>query len=164
MTEEWCVIPSYPCFEASSFGNIRRVRGGRESRLRRPKRRHVTNKGYLAVGLGNGKKVQVHQLVAEAFLGPARGLHVNHKNGLKTDCRISNLEYVTKLDNERHAQELGLSPWGDRNGRAKLANAQIAEIKRRSRSGEVCKELAREFCVSESHVRNLRNGNRAERV
>ena len=162
--EEWRSIPSFTDFEASSLGNVRRVLGGQASKRGKPKRRHVNNKGYWAVGMGKNLKIQVHQLVAAAFFGPARGRHVNHDNGNKLDCRVSNLEYTTKRGNELHAEKMGLTAWGEKNGRSKLTDMQISEIKRRAREGEPCRALGLEFDVSESHVRNLRNGNRAKRV
>lgn len=76
----------------------------------RPARR---NDGYLMVSgyLGDGRRklVCVHRLVAEVFLEPDESRpFVNHKNGVKTDNRAANLEWVTAGENVRHAVRTGL--------------------------------------------------------
>ena len=59
--------------------------------------------GYLAVRV-NKKCVLVHRVIARLFLGePDKGCMVNHKNGVKTDNRPANLEWVSQADNNRHA-------------------------------------------------------------
>src|SRR5690606_19047810 len=68
---------------------------------------------YLKVALRNemdGKyhQIPVHRLVALAFHGDYPHLVVNHKNGIKTDNRPDNLEYVTHQENVVHAISSGL--------------------------------------------------------
>lgn len=64
-----------------------------------------TNKGYLQVALrqnGETKRQYVHRLVAQTFLDnpdPQKFTQVNHKNGIRTDNRLSNLEWVTPTQN-----------------------------------------------------------------
>jgi hypothetical protein len=66
--------------------------------------------GYLVVSLcknGTIKKISTHRLVALSFIGDSN-LTVNHKNGIKTDNRIENLEWASHSDQQKHAIRAGL--------------------------------------------------------
>lgn len=75
-------------------------------------KQHVDRYGYKRVNLSIcGKNVQklVHRLVAEAFIpNPCKKPQVNHKNGIKLDNSIENLEWVTNEENRAHAVKNGL--------------------------------------------------------
>lgn len=68
--------------------------------------------GYPVVSLcNNGKAFQYrkHRLIAEAMIpNPNNFPEVNHKNGIKTDCSVENLEWVTHRENNLHALRTGL--------------------------------------------------------
>lgn len=67
--------------------------------------------GYrIACPFGKGKKrFQVHILVALAFIGGIpKGKIVNHKDGIKDNNKVENLEIITVSENSRHAVQKGL--------------------------------------------------------
>jgi hypothetical protein len=95
-------------YEVSNLGSVRNFR------TKQFRRFGIDRDGYLALPYRkNGRKgkwseISVHCLVAVAFLGPRPGgLEINHKNGIKTDNRSENLEYITHDENIAHATRMG---------------------------------------------------------
>lgn len=127
------------------------------------------NSGYVvaAIELPTGpSSVLIHRLVWTYFVGPIPdGLEVNHRNGVKTDNRLANLEVVTPRENKRHAREdTKVTPplavmRGEAAPAAKLTRAQVVEIRiRYSRGGVSQHALGREFGVSQASIFELLHG------
>lgn len=79
--------------------------------------KQIDGKGYETVMLTIGGKCirrRVHRLVAITYLGkPTKnGMTVNHKNEIKTDNRLENLEWIELADNLRYGTR------GEKVGRA----------------------------------------------
>jgi len=117
--------------------------------------------GYLGCYIGLYKKthhfLRLHRMVALAFLENPNNLpEVNHIDCNKKNNCLNNLEWVTTKENNRHARENGLIPNnnGIKNGRAKLTDNQVLEIRKKYTGvrGEIA-ELAREYCVSWSLIK-----------
>ena len=96
--EEWKDIPGYDGrYQASSLG---RVRNAKTKCILRPA---INSGGYKHVSLGRHNDKRVHRIIALTFLpNPSNLRDVNHKNGVKTDNCINNLEWVSHADNEIH--------------------------------------------------------------
>lgn len=122
--------------------------------------------GYFAIGLRDGRdrfKVLAHRLVWFHHNGRIPdGLTINHKNGVRTDNRLSNLEVLDMSGQMLHALHvLGTYPPqdGQHNHAAKLKSDDV-DLIRILRGRERAHVLAQRFGVSESHIRRIWRGAR----
>ena len=124
--EVWKDVVGYEgYYQVSNLGNVKSVDRyvsnnskqmlvkGRLMNLKQDK------KGYLRVNLSKNNHVTftpVHRLVAMAFIPNLENKpQVNHIDGVKTNNNVSNLEWVTNLENMQHAVRSGLFPYAGPN-------------------------------------------------
>jgi len=109
---EWAECPSWKGYAADRDGRIINPRGV----ILKQHKGHVNHKAtfYMKVSAcreGEKKCHGVHQLVADAWLGPCPdGMEVDHKDFDKANNRPSNLEYVTHQENVQRARDAGRFP------------------------------------------------------
>ena len=108
--------------------------------------------GYLRVTL-LGETRKVHRLVAIAFIpNPERKTQVNHINGIKTDNRVENLEWVTHSENMIHAYKTGLT-CGHTGRRDKGNNKFGEEWTELNNKGVSLREISRMYGVTHHTVK-----------
>jgi hypothetical protein len=159
--EIWKPILGFEGFyECSSFGNFRSVRGGKGTRFHKPIKTWQSDRGYARIELRVNRKrhkVFAHRLIAKTFFGDS-DLTVNHKNGIRHDNRIENLEFLSSGDNTRHAARITGRNQGEKHGRAKLNNADAKAIRIQRESGQRVADIAKQYGVARSTISMLLTG------
>lgn len=145
----WKVIPGHPDYEVSDEGEVRSNKQA-TPRILKPHRQGRGLK-YLKVNLWCGsrdkrKQAKVHQLVAEAFLGPCpEGCHVRHLDGDPSNNHVSNLAYGTQSENENDKLQSGT--YG-----MKLTVLAVKAIRSLAKIGFPHKRLAQIFGVNPKYI------------
>lgn len=127
-------------YSISNYGRIRRETGQYKGHISRGQLND--NNGYLkfVMRIKPKKSIQyLHRLVACAFLnnGKNSSLVVNHKDGIKTNNHVSNLELVTFAENIIHSYRTGMSPSGQDHTWAKLTTNEVIAIRDLFDSGKL---------------------------
>lgn len=131
---------------------------------------HINSVGYYTTDFQVNKikkTVAIHRLIAEAFiLNPENKATVNHKDGIKTNNTISNLEWATYSENNKHATDNNLrqSPWtgkfGADNPRSKPV-IQYDKAYNKINEFNNAREAQRITGISYKHISSCCLGNRS---
>lgn len=121
-------------------------------------KKYLQYKGYEIVYLGLGKRSEsktffVHRLVAKTFIPNPNNLpEINHKNCVKLNNRVENLEWCTHLQNMQHAYANGLvgHARGEDNPRSKINQRKANRIRKSYANGKITqRQLARLYGVNQ---------------
>ncbi|MEX0313769.1 MAG: HNH endonuclease [Allomuricauda sp.] len=122
--------------------------------------KNKTKKGYLVVSAkkaGNKpRNFGVHQLVADAFLGPKPNLHeIRHLDGNPSNNSPENLSYGTAKQNAQDRKRHGNYFSGEDHHNAKLTNKDAIRIRTLRKKGLKVKRLANQFHVSVATIESI---------
>lgn len=123
--------------------------------------------GYRAITLCNKKGKQtlsIHRLVAMSFLplsGRYKDFKVNHKDGIKTNNSVDNLEWCTQYQNIRHSIETGLKKkkFNEEAPNWELTNREVKAIRTLYSKYKIKQRyIAQAFDISQCHVSDISRG------
>ncbi len=163
MNEIWKPIINFEkYYEVSSQGRIKRTAKGNGTWPGRILKQALSKNGYSQVYLCKNNKMffkQVHRLILESFYRlPKIKEQCNHKNGIKDDNRLENLEWVSQSQNQKHRYETlghyGLV--GSKNPNSKLTKKEVLEIRQLCEKKQKLKDIAKKFNVTFQTISDIK--------
>lgn len=135
---------------------------------------HISNKflkqsyskksGYMVY---SSKLGSVHRLLVTHFIGEIpEGMCVNHKDGNKLNNDLSNLEIVSRSENQKHAylHKLQLPQKGEKNGTAKISNDECEKLCKMLLDGYSNDDIGKRFNLHPRYVSLIRHGRRWKHI
>ena len=163
--EIWKAVPGYEAiYQVSNLGRFRSMIQRMGTQVGDILKGSESAAGYHQIRLtdifGRKKRYSSHRLVLHTF-NPVEGcekLDVNHKNGLKGDNRIENLEWATRSENILHAIHVlktRVVLRGEDASNAKLTDNQVRAIRRAWNNGRYISDLAALCNVSQYSIHRI---------
>lgn len=166
---KWLSIPNFPGYEVSNYGEVRSFwrrssngygKGGKRILAEKPQiiLRPRLVRGYSTVGLRQNGKIhtfKIHSLVLHSFIGPRPiNMECCHNDGRKTNNFLENLRWDTRrgncADTRRHGSQKGI-----KNGRTKLTETQVIQIRDLAPQGHSRSKIGKMFNVSKSNINSI---------
>ena len=163
--ETWKPVKGYSRYEYSNYGRIRSMNYKMSGRVKILKPA-VSKDGYLKTMLlsdtGRYTTVAIHRIIMNSESEKPKGCEVNHKNGIKTDNRPLNLEWMTRSENCKHSFDIGLQKpkRGELNGMSKLTRDDVEFLRNEKRTkGRFWgrNEYASHFGITAKHLQKIVN-------
>lgn len=153
--EIWKEIDEH--YHVSNFGRVKSFKKGKQIILK-PQLRGLYLSVTLCIG-GKKKSNYLHILAAQSFIpNPDNKPEVNHEDGHKFNCHVSNLYWSTSTENKRHAVRTGLQKSGVDSYQAKIqSDADIIYI-RDNPDNLTQKQLAEKFGVKQVTISAIQIG------
>lgn len=134
---------------------------GRIFRKDKELKKNKSHTGYITVSIkyenGDRKVRFVHRLVAQAFIpNPEDKPVVNHKNLIKNDNRVENLEWVTYLENNLHAHENGAMRTNGAHNKSLYTAEVVHKICELLQEGRRIVDIAKTMCVPACIISSIR--------
>lgn len=118
--------------------------------------------GYMQVAVSHKGKMlsrKVHRLVLETYVSMRPdGLECSHKNGVRQDNRLCNLEWKTPKENAAERKRHGTHQVGEQASGAKLSAHKVRMIFLLRKKGKKQREIAALFAVDQSTISSVLNG------
>jgi len=119
----------------------------------------TNNRGYLTISRrtnGYRTDTKIHRMVLETFVGPKPlGLWGLHKNDIKSDNSLSNLEYGSPKKNSEHRIH-NRTLRGETNPIIKLTASQVKEIRASPTTWGYGRLLATKFGVTDATISDIK--------
>lgn len=152
----YAVIRNHPNYLISSNGDVRNVKTDKFLKNSR------SGNGYLTCFV-DGKNELLHRLLAETFIPNPDNLPcINHKDGNKLNNTLSNLEWCTYGENEKHAYKTGLKKYshgkGEKSPSHKLNQDEVDYIRKNYKRYDKefgATPLSKKFNVAPSCITNI---------
>lgn len=149
-----------PDYQIESDGTVKKRIRKKDPKFKKPifkKVGYLKDTGYIVICYQN-KHLKLHRIIWAKFGGSLSSkLVINHKDGVKTNNSIDNLEMVTQSDNVKHAFKF----LKIKQPRAKFSWNQVEDIRKNYGSEEYTrKKLSERYQVSGSTIDRIVNGTR----